>query len=121
MAMPASFCPSRYAGGPAKTPGAIATKAYLLDRLVAGSFSDAGALREIGVPLGFTVSCHLISKAHSIVLPATTDPSFATILTAVHATAFPIEEKISEPANRRPPRDLIFFIFGCGELKGFVG
>jgi hypothetical protein len=57
----------------------------LLGRLVAGNCSDGGALREIAVPLGFAVSCHFISKAHSMVLPATTEPSFATILTAVHA------------------------------------
>jgi len=66
--------------------GEIPANPYLLDKLLAGNFIELGAVKAIAVPLGLTVNCHFISKAHSIVLPATTEPSFAVIFTAVHAS-----------------------------------
>jgi hypothetical protein len=85
MARPASFCPSKNAGEPSKIPGEIPTKAYLLDRFVAGSFIEAGAVNGMFVPLGFAINSHFMSNAHSMVLPATTAPSFAMTFTAVQA------------------------------------
>jgi hypothetical protein len=57
----------------------------LLARVVAGSFIELGAVIEMFVPFGFAISSHFMSKAHSMVLPATTEPSFAMTLTAVQA------------------------------------
>jgi hypothetical protein len=59
--------------------------AYLVERFVEGSFIEAGAVIGMFVPFGFATSSHFMSKAHYMVLPATTAPSFAMTFTAVHA------------------------------------
>lgn len=71
-------------------PALIPTTGYFVTTVLAGRPVDLGALRVSGVPFGWLTSVHFISKAHSMVRPATTLLSAAIMSTAVQASAAPV-------------------------------
>ena len=70
---------------PGITAALMPTSAYFVATVDAGRLRTGGADSVIEVPFGKLTSVHCMSNAHSIVRPAMTDLSFATMSTAVQA------------------------------------
>src|SRR5882762_6343062 len=85
MPRPAEFWPSSNAP-PGMTLALTPTAEYFVMTVFAGSLTPGGAVSMSGVPLGWLTSVHCMSNAHSMVRPATTDLSIATMSTAVQAS-----------------------------------
>ena len=72
-------------------PGMISalmpTTACVVTTFTGGRPSSAGAVKVSSVPLGWLLSVHFMSNAHSMVRPAMTVLSAAMMSTAVQASA----------------------------------